>query len=204
MLTDKDFDELNGKKKKKNSSQGSWRKYVPFISYEKKREDTLPATRDKLVVGKDFNKKIPCVITEETYQMYIFPQCCHPIPGDDILGFIDNKKQVEIHKRNCPVASKLKTSFGNRLLDAKWDMHRLMVFEASVIIRGIDRKGMLHDVADVITEQMDINIRRVTISSNEGIFEGTIDLHVHDRDEVRIIMENLKRVEGMHEVQQVI
>jgi GTP pyrophosphokinase len=88
--------------------------------------------------------------------MFIFPACCHPIPGDDILGYIDNKNHIEIHKRACPVASRLKSSYGNRILDAKWDMHKLMYFDAIIEIRGIDRKGMLQDVAEVISSRMNL------------------------------------------------
>ncbi len=202
ILGEKDLDELRGKSKKYVQKTG-WRKYVPFIKGEKKNEKTIPVNRGLLIVGKDFNKKIPCMITEETIGMYIFRDCCHPIPGDDILGFIDNKNQVELHKRNCPVASKLKSSYGNRILDAKWEMHQRMLFDATIEIRGIDRKGMLHDLAEVISGELDINIHKITVSSDEGIFDGLIKLRVHDRNEVKNIMEQLKKIDGLKEVQQI-
>ena len=202
ILGEKDLDELRGKSKKYVQKTG-WRKYVPFIKGEKKNEKTIPVNRGLLIVGKDFNKKIPCMITEETIGMYIFRDCCHPIPGDDILGFIDNKNQVELHKRNCPVASKLKSSYGNRILDAKWEMHQRMLFDATIEIRGIDRKGMLHDLAEVISGELDVNIHKITVSSDEGIFDGLIKLRVHDRNEVKNIMEQLKKIDGLKEVQQI-
>ena len=110
---------------------------------------------------------------------------------------------MEIHKRNCPVASKLKTSYGNRILDAKWDMHKLLFFDATIEIKGIDRKGMIHDVADVISDKLNINIHKVTITADEGIFDGSIEIRVHDRDEVKLIMESLKQIEGLQEVLQI-
>ena len=113
--------------------------------------------------------------------MYIFPECCHPMPGDDILGYIDNDNHVEIHMRNCPMANRLKSSYGNRILDAKWEMHGQDYFDAAVEIHGTDRKGMLHDLADVISDQFSINIHKITVSTNNGLFEGFIDLAVHDR-----------------------
>ena len=155
-------------------------------------------------MGKDFNKKKPCVISEDTIGMYIFPQCCHPIPGDDILGFIDGKNRVEIHKRSCPVASKLKTSFGPRILDAKWNMHKELFFDATIEVHGIDRKAMLHDVAEVISNKMNVNIHKVSFTANQGIFGGTIEIRVHDRDEVKVIMARLKKIPDLKEVQQII
>ena len=199
ILGEKDIDHLHGKK---NSS--GWKKYVPFINSQKKSEKTVKAQRSLLTVGKDFNKKIPCYITEETIQMYIFPQCCHPIPGDDILGYIDNKNHVEIHKRNCPVASRLKSSYGNRILDAKWVMHNQIFFDATIQLRGIDRKGILHDIADIISDKLDTNIHRILLTSDEGIFEGKIELRVHDRNEMPTIIQQLKDVEGLQEVKQIL
>ena len=82
-------------------------------------------------------------------------------------------------------------------------MHRQMFFDATIEIRGIDRKGMLHDLADVISDKMNVNIRKITINSNEGIFDGSIEMRVHDRDEVREIMENLMAIDDLKEVQQI-
>ena len=101
------------------------------------------------------------------------------------------------------MASKLKTSYGNRILDAKWDMHKLLFFDATIEIKGIDRKGMIHDVADVISDKLNINIHKVTITADEGIFDGSIEIRVHDRDEVKLIMESLKQIEGLQEVLQI-
>ena len=198
ILGDRDLDMLLGKSGKKG-----WKKFVPFMKSEKKEEKTIPLKRGLLEVGKDFNKKIPCYLTEETIQMYVFRDCCHPIPGDDILGFIDNKNHVEIHKRACPVAARLKSSYGNRILDAKWEMNQQMLFDATIQIRGIDRKGMIHDLGDLISGKLDINIRRLTIASDEGIFDGTIEVRVHHRSVVAAIMDELKKISGIQEVLQI-
>lgn len=199
LLGDNDLDELRSKKVE--NSGGGWRKFVPFFSHNDKKDETK---RSFFIVGEGFNKKKPVIINEENISTFVFPQCCHPIPGDDILGYIDNKNRIEIHRRDCTVASKLKTSFGNRILDAKWDMHKVMFFDATVQISGIDRKRMLHDVAEVISDKLDVNIHRVTISSDEGIFNGTIELRVHDRSEVRIIMDELRKIEDIKEVLQIL
>ena len=130
LLGEKDINELHGKSQKNESSGGGWRKFVPFLGKSKDKKKTVPPSDKKLVVGKEFNKKIPCVISEKTIGMYILPTCCHAIPGDDILGYIDNKNQVEIHNRACPVANRLQSSFGNRILAAKWQLFRLEVSTA--------------------------------------------------------------------------
>ena len=203
LLGEKDINELHGKIQKNESSGGGWRKFVPFLSKSKDKKETVPPSDKKLVVGKEFNKKIPCVISEKTIGMYILPTCCHAIPGDDILGYIDNKNQVEIHNRACPVANRLKSSFGNRILDAKWDMHKVLFFDATIQIRGIDRKGMLHDISEVISEKLDVNIHRITINADEGIYDGKIEIRVHDRSEVQEIVNALKKIDDLKEVKQI-
>lgn len=203
LLGEKDINELHGKSQKNESSGGGWRKFVPFLGKSKDKKETVPPSDKKLVVGKEFNKKIPCVISEKTIGMYILPTCCHAIPGDDILGYIDNKNKVEIHNRACPVANRLKSSFGNRILDAKWDMHKVLFFDATIQIRGIDRKGMLHDISEVISEKLDVNIHRITINADEGIYDGKIEIRVHDRSEVQEIVNALKKIDDLKEVKQI-
>lgn len=203
LLGEKDINELHGKSQKNESSGGGWRKFVPFLGKSKDKKETVPPSDKKLVVGKEFNKKIPCVISEKTIGMYILPTCCHAIPGDDILGYIDNKNQVEIHNRACPVANRLKSSFGNRILDAKWDMHKVLYFDATIQIRGIDRKGMLHDISEVISEKLDVNIHRITINADEGIYDGKIEIRVHDRSEAQEIVNALKKIDDLKEVKQI-
>ena len=202
ILGEKDLDEILGKKK--NNVGFSWLKRMPFMGREKRRNKTEKEAKDLLVVDKDFNKKLPCIITETSIERYIFPSCCHPIPGDDILGYIDNKGRIEIHKRACPVANRLKSSYGNRILDAKWDMHGKMLFDATIEIRGIDRHGLLRDVAEVISGQLNIDMRKLVISGDDGVFDGTIELRVHDRNETQGIIDKLKDIDGIHEVQRII
>ena len=200
LLGDKDVEELL-EKKKKNETTSSWLKYVPFFGHSEKKEGKK---ENFFIVGEGFNKKKPVIINEENISQFIFPACCHAIPGDDILGYIDNKNRIEIHRRDCTVANKLKAAYGKRILDAKWDMHQVMFFDATIEIRGIDRKRMLHDVSEVISDKLDVNIHKMTIESNEGIFDGQIEIRVHDRDEVKKIMGELRKIEDIKEVLQIL
>ena len=210
ILGDTDLDELRGKNKAdKSTEKRGWRRYVPFLKAGKRETRSIDTddsglTEGLIVVTKSLNKKKPIFINEDNIYRYIFPHCCHAIPGDDILGYIDNRNHIEIHKRSCPVAAKLKASYGTRILDAKWDMHRSLLFEAAIQIRGIDRSGMLHDIADVLSDQLGVNIRKITITSDNGIFDGTIEMQVHDRKDVEMIVESMKNIKDMQEVQSVL
>ncbi len=200
LLGEKDLDELAGKNKKKQTANGGWRKYVPFVKTKKQEEEDEV---ELFVVPEKFNRKKPIYITDENIRQYKFPTCCHPIPGDDALGYIDNKNQIEIHKRTCPVAAKLKSGFGNRILDAKWDMHKKQFFIATIRIGGIDRVGLLNEVTQIISAQMSVNIRNLNITCEDGMFDGTLELRVHDREDVQLIMENLKSINDLKEISEI-
>ncbi|MBO7140962.1 MAG: bifunctional (p)ppGpp synthetase/guanosine-3',5'-bis(diphosphate) 3'-pyrophosphohydrolase [Prevotella sp.] len=200
ILGEKDEDELKGKNKKGDGASGGWRKYVPFVKAKKQEEEKQP---ELFIVPEKFNRKKPIYITEENISQYIFRDCCHPIPGDDALGYIDKQNRVEIHNRKCPVANKLKANYGNRLLDVKWDMHKKLFFDATIRLGGIDRRGLINEVTRIISNQMSVDIRGLAFTTRDGIFEGTIDLRVHDRDDVKAIMDKLKDVEDLKELSQI-
>ncbi len=184
---------VTGKKKKAN-----WRKYVPFLKSEK--NNTKKQETKKFVVGKDYDKKKAISINDDNYQTFNYASCCMPIPGDDILAFITDNNEVAIHKRECKVVARLKTGYGNRILDAHWNIQRRVLFNTIIRIKGFDRKGLLHDVAEVISKQMDLNIHRITVTTKDGVFEGTIELGVFDTKELKTISDNLKKIGNLQEV----
>lgn len=182
------------------SSGKSWKSYIPFLG---KKKTTISRKADYIIVDKDFNRKKPVYVTDQNISQFIFPKCCHVIPGDDALGFIDRNNHIVIHKRNCSIANKLKASYGNRILDIKWDMHQQHTFTATITLRGIDRVGMVHDVVDIVSDKMNINITKVLFTvSDDNLFEGTIDLRVHDRNDLKAIIKELNGIEGLQEVRQ--
>lgn len=195
-LDDELYKRLTSRKKKTVDIAG-WRKFVPFIKADKKN---AVKQEEKFIVTDEFDKKKPIYLTEGTIGKYIFPGCCHAIPGDDILGYIDDKNRIKIHRRDCPVAVRLKSSYGNRIVDAKWKMHNLMFFDAGISAKGIDRVGLLKDVTQILSDELKLNIKNVNIHCENELFEAHFDIRVHNRDEVQDIIKKLRAVLGIEEI----
>ena len=116
-----------------------------------------------------------------------------------VIG-IDDNNRIIIHKRQCPIATQLKTSFGNRLLAVKWETGKALSFPVNVYIKGIDDIGVLNKVTEIISQQLNVNIRKLAVESNDGIFEGRIQLFVHDVDDVNTICNKLKKIDNIKRV----
>ena len=179
----------------------NWKKYLTFSfgnSNKEKTEEKEPQEKEKI------NPKEILRLTEESLQKkYIMADCCHPIPGDDVLGYVDENDRIIIHKRQCPVAAKLKSSYGNRILATEWDTHKELSFLVYIYLRGIDSMGLLNEVTQVISRQLNVNIRKLAIETNDGIFEGKIQLWVHDVEDVKTICNNLKKIQNIKQVNRV-
>jgi len=179
------------RKKSKNSK--NWLRFLPF---RKKKKSIETNSSEKPIEKIDLKKTIQ--LNEETLKStYTIAECCHPIPGDDVLGFIDENNHIVIHKRQCTVASRLKASFGPRILAAKWDTHKQLFFPVSLNIKGTDRIGLLNEVTEIVSRKLDVNIRKLAIEVSEGIFEGEIQLYVHDVDDVQTIIKNVKNLQSV-------
>ena len=179
----------------------NWKKYLTFSfgnSNKEKPEEKEPQEKEKI------NPKEILKLTEESLQKkYIMAECCHPIPGDDVLGYVDENDRIIIHKRQCPVAAKLKSIYGNRILATEWDTHKELSFLVYIYLRGIDSMGLLNEVTQVISRQLNVNIRKLAIETNDGIFEGKIQLWVHDVEDVKTICNNLKKIQNIKQVNRV-
>lgn len=146
----------------------------------------------------DLDRKKALNLTDENLKSnFIIADCCHPIPGDDVLGYYNEEKHIVIHKRNCPVANTLKSSHGDRILAAKWETHKQLYFAVPIQITGIDGMGVLHEITAIIYQQLNANIQKINIESNDGIFEGTFWINVHDVEDVKNICENLKKIKNI-------
>ncbi len=196
-LSDADADAVQHEITPDRPKSRSWKRFIPFV---KDKPQVETATEDTAVPMPTINKKQPVVLNESNLSHFVFCPECQPIPGDDILGYLDDRNRVTIHKRQCAIADKLKTSQGNRILAAQWDMHRQMTFSATVHIEGIDRVGILRSLTDVLTRDFNINVRRLAIDTNDGIFQGNIELSVYDADDLASIIKNIRNINGLEEV----
>ena len=169
-----------------------WGRYIPFFKKHTARNQEPSA--DVNVTPLKIDKKKPLILNEETMSHYDICQTCHPIPGDDVLGYFDGVSSITIHKRQCPVAAKLKASDGNHILAAKWDTHKQLSFPATLHVEGIDHIGVLHQITGVLSQQLNVNINNLTINSRDGIFDAEIQLGVHDVNDIQSICKNLKKI----------
>lgn len=166
-----------------------------------KKEDEAPMKAPVQAEVQEIDKKRPLILTDEALQGgYHMADCCHPIPGDDVLGFIDDDGQIVIHQRKCPKAAKLKAVYGNRIVAAQWSTHKLLHFSVSLSIKGIDGVGVVNQITNIISRELNVNMERILIETYDGIFEGTIRLRVHDVDDIKVICDNLKKVNNVRSV----
>lgn len=194
VLGEADKNELKDK-----PTPSNWRKYISF-AFGGSKSNKGKETEEKKPTEPINSKEILKLTPEAIQKNYILAECCKPIPGDDVLGYIDNDNRIIIHKRQCPLATKLKSSYGNCLLAVQWETGKTLYFPVNIYIKGIDHIGLLNQVTQVISQQLNVNIRKLHIESNDGIFEGRFQLNVHDVEDVRIINANLRKIDEIKTV----
>ncbi|MBC6490833.1 RelA/SpoT family protein [Flavihumibacter stibioxidans] len=132
--------------------------------------------------------------------MYNLANCCKPIPGDDVFGFVTTGKGLTIHRTNCPNASKLLANYGHRVVKTKWAKNKEISFLTGLNIIGLDDVGVVNKITNLISGEMKINISALSIEANEGIFRGSIKVFVHDKEELDELVHRLKSLNGIHSV----
>lgn len=198
VLSDADITAIRRVAEGRHKESKGWSRFVPFWRPKAKAEEKPDS--EKTVTEPIIDRKKPVILNEENLSRYVMCPHCRPIPGDQVLGYLDEQNRVVIHKRKCPIADQLKTSHGNHILAATWDTHKLFDFSTTIHIAGIDRVGIIKSLADVITQQLNVNVHRLAIAADNGIFQGDIDLSVHDTEDVEIIIQNLKKIDGIEDV----
>lgn len=159
---------------------------------------------------KQTNGKMPRVTTpekinmKETYslvynddeQNFVFSDCCRPVPGDDVMGFVNDDGQVEVHSLTCPRAQVLKAGYGPRIVSTQWEKVQRS-FPAEIIIEGVDRHGILHELTQLISNQLNIDIRSLHIDTDKEVFRCRLGVLVRDKEVIRDLCNKLRKIAGV-------
>ncbi|WP_432708477.1 RelA/SpoT family protein [Pedobacter sp.] len=141
---------------------------------------------DTLLIGEDLQKID-----------YTLAACCNPIPGDDVFGFVTVSEGIKIHRTNCPNAAQLMANYGYRIVKAKWNSQKEVTFLTGLHIIGIDDVGLINNITKVISNDFKVNMRSITVDTDNGIFDGSIMIYVNDKDHLDKLIENLLEVRGV-------
>ncbi len=158
---------------------------------------------DKFVPAKTYDKKdAELIIFGESSDkiQYTLANCCKPIPGDDVFGFVTAGEGLKIHRTNCPNAARLLANYGHRVVKTKWAKNKEISFLTGLRIIGLDDVGVIHKITNLISGEMKFNISAMTIEAKEGIFEGNVKIFVHDREELDELVERLTSLPGIERV----
>jgi GTP pyrophosphokinase len=173
-----------------------------------KLEPPKPVRTEEVKQEHDYTKVIPKKDTEllifgesSDRIVYNLANCCKPIPGDDVFGFVSTGKGLIIHRTNCPNATRLLSQFGHRVVKTKWAKNKEISFLTGINIIGLDDVGVINKITNLISGELKINIAALTIEANEGVFRGNIKLFVHDKDELEKLFDRLKQLPGIHSVE---
>ncbi len=155
-------------------------------------KDEVIANYDSLVFG-----------SEEERLEYKMSQCCNPIPGDKVFGFITINDGIKVHKKDCPNAISLQANYAYRILSAKWIDSTKQEFKAILKLHGVDHVGMVNEITQVISRNMTVNIHNLNISGNDGIFEGRITVSVKNKSQLQKLSDSIKKIEGIDKVDRI-
>jgi GTP pyrophosphokinase len=161
-----------------------------------------PAAETKVDLGSTIRKDAELIIFGESSDriVYTLANCCKPIPGDDVFGFVSTGKGLTIHRTNCPNAAKLMSNYGHRVVKTKWAKNKEISFLTGIRIIGLDDVGVVNKITNLISGELKLNINAITIEAKEGMFEGNIRIYVHDKEELDELAIRLKQLNGIHSV----
>lgn len=173
--------------------------HLKITTEKKRKKESL-----EQIITKYQGKKDELVIGDDSQKLeYKLAQCCNPISGDEVFGFITVSDGIKIHRVNCPNATALMSNFAYRVVKAKWISDTLTEFEASIRFEGIDDIGLVNNITTVISSQQNINMKAISFESHDGIFEGQVKVLVHDTDHLDSLIEKLKKVDGVSFVERI-
>lgn len=171
------------------------------------KKEKVSRNQDKISDAKSFEKEISTIREKEHDILligedmdvvdYKLAKCCNPIPGDDVFGFVTVNEGIKVHRTSCPNSIELLSNYGYRVVKAKWASQKEVAFLAGLKIIGTDRVGLVNDVTNVISSELKVNMRSLTIATENGIFEGNIMLYVQDTGHLELLIKRLENVNGV-------
>lgn len=196
-----DLDEL--RKVLKKTPESSLMKYWKLKIGASKRDSK---NKEEKGDQEKIDKSQPYLLRENVNNSghsYVIAGCCNPIPGDEVTGYLAPDGSIIVHKPKCPVAIKLMSSEGNRIIPVRWTIHKIASFLARISINGIDRIGLVAEITSIISNELSVNIRNINVSVYDGIFEGTIDLYIHHTKDLNNLIMQLSNIKGIASVKRI-
>ncbi|MDC6367604.1 MULTISPECIES: RelA/SpoT family protein [Flavobacteriaceae] len=174
-----------------------------FLNFFKNRIRRTPTSQD--IDKEEITSKYDMLVfgKEEEKLNYKLSQCCNPIPGDDVFGFLSVSDGIKVHKKNCPNAISLQSNYAYRIMSAKWIDSSQEEFSVDIQITGIDNLGLVNEITNIISDNMHVNMRSLNFSADGGTFTGKITLIVKNNSILKKLMHNLKQVEGIDKVSRI-
>ncbi|MDO9579418.1 MAG: RelA/SpoT family protein [Bacteroidales bacterium] len=176
-------------------------KYWELITIgSKKEKKETEVTHEKIDNSAPFLLRENVANAEQSYEI---AKCCNPIHGDEVIGYHSAEGAIIIHKPKCPVAIRIMSNEGNRIIAVKWTIHKLVSFLARISMTGIDRIGLVNEITNIISEELKVNMTNINISVKNGIFEGTIDLFVHHTKDLNNLILKISNINGIDTVRRI-
>ncbi|MEF9986294.1 MAG: RelA/SpoT family protein [Bacteroidales bacterium] len=193
---------------KKNSENKIVKYWNLQFFFGNKNDSDKEAEEDDVNVEKrpDIDKKKDYLLQENPIDntlSYKVAECCNPIPGDAVIGFVDENNNVIVHKKVCKNAISLATRQGGKIVSAKWTKHTVLSFLARLDMKGIDKIGIVNEITKYITLVLNVNIRKIHFETHDGIFEGYIELYVHNTEDLDVLMKRIQKIKGIENIARV-
>jgi GTP pyrophosphokinase len=163
---------------------------IPEEKFDENELKSLPKKDTELIIFGERSDKI----------MYTLANCCKPIPGDDVFGFITTGEGLKIHRTSCPNATRLLANYGHRVVKTKWAKNKEISFLTGLKILGLDDVGVIHKITNLLSGELKINISAMTIEAHDGVFEGNVKVYVQDKDQLDLLVKKLYALPGIEKV----
>ncbi|MDD4214406.1 MAG: RelA/SpoT family protein, partial [Bacteroidales bacterium] len=195
-ITDKDIKECFTKQESEN-----WLRYLRFPFSKSKHTEIKKETTPESSSGN--SDSLPLLNSQVENIRYNIAKCCNPILGDEVIGLIEKSGEITVHRANCVYAVEFMSKYGNKLVKSKWTTDGSPHFLAGITIKGFDRVGMIRDITTQISQQLNINIRSMTLETDSGIFEGHITVYIQNTEQLKTLIETIKKVNGIESINRI-